>query len=70
MKVKNNLVVQTIEIREKAKNGMFWLKRRHMKGEKKHYFKGFCRILRKLDVSENFKFVMAHFWTSWKVLLF
>ena len=45
MKVKNKLVVQTIEIREKAKNGMFWLKRRHMKGEKNITSKVFAEYL-------------------------
>ena len=45
MKVKNELVVQTIEIREEENNGMFWLKRRHMKGEKNTTSKVFAEYL-------------------------
>ena len=61
LKAKKKLVVLSIEIKEDAKNFIFWFKKRYMKGEKHIVLMDFAEYLWKSDVSENSKVYYGRF---------
>ena len=58
MKAKNKLVVRS---KEEAKNVMFWLEKKHIKGGKHIAPMDFAEYLRKSDVSDNNKIYYGQF---------
>ena len=71
MKIKNKLVVQSISIKEEAKNVVL-IKKRHIEGEKYIIPMDFAEHLRNSDLSENSKVHYGRFPRNGlhKVLLF
>ena len=60
-KAKTGLTVRSIEIKEEAKNVMFWLKKDISKGWKHIALMDFVKYLRKSDVSENSRVYYGRF---------